>query len=148
MSCMRLSASHYGLLILRPFEPPCCHPSLLPSHSAIHFASLTLQDAADQDPNTFVLSTTKQWVAWPRGCSKSIARIFRDPLFYYTAFPTFFVLVFNSSWPQRVTHQPQSTRALYILWRAALVSGGLVAYIKVAANWTHFAVRCHGDLLL
>lgn len=102
-----------------------------------------LQEKVDKDPDLLVIFSTKQWAAKPRGISKLAARIFRDPLVYYTLFAPIFVLHFNAAWPQRVSHQSRSARVLYLLWRTAFVPAALCLGFMLSAGRAHFSVSRH-----
>jgi hypothetical protein len=62
-----------------------------------HFVSpnYCLQEESHRDPDLIVLWTTQEWADWPRGLSKTAARVMIDPLFLFTVMAPIWILAFN-----------------------------------------------------
>lgn len=147
MPCIHLleeSCLHCGIALLCS-SSPCCHPTLLSPH---------LPTPCLPDPAGCCRSGSKHVCAVDQTAMGRLAQRHQQVCSAHLPRPA----VLLHSIPGRVcaclqlfmaskNYQPQSKRMLYISWRAAVVSGGLVAHIILAANWTHFAVSFAGGLL-
>jgi hypothetical protein len=82
-----------------------------------------------QDAQSTIAFSTKDWAAWPASLSKLAARILWDPLVLYPVGGPVFMLVGNTCWPGLRRDRSAAWRVLYPLSRCLL----LPAYVGAVA---------------